>query len=234
MRTRRAWLAGAGAAVLVAVGMTGSVAEEVPSATAAPATGLSSGDSVAVQLTGFAPDSPVYGVQCDERVLATGDSAFCDSEHVAVLVPDATGAATGDVVVRAVDDFTSANGQGICDATAACVLAFQQPTEAGALATVAPISFGARTWSLVEAPSTSRTKKVELDVTVLARSRTVPTGTVQVLERGELVEEAVLDAAGQSQVVLPLRRGIHRLEVRYGGDRVFLPSAGDLRIRVAR
>ena len=66
---------------------------------------------------------------------------------------------------------------------------------------------------------------VKFTAVVLAGDGSVPTGSIEVLDRGRVVQTATLDARGRATVSLPsLTRGVHLLTARYGGSDSVLPS----------
>ncbi|MCL7365480.1 MULTISPECIES: enediyne antibiotic chromoprotein [Streptomyces] len=142
-RTVHALAAAAAGAALVIGGSSAAVAapSAAPAVSVSPATGLSDGDTVAVQITGFAPSTTVYAAEC--AVLADGVVA-CNVPDALVLTTDANGAASGDSFARATfqgTDLATGETHAVDCATVdgGC---FFNTTADGAAGPTTPISFG--------------------------------------------------------------------------------------------
>lgn len=222
---------GAGAALGPAQAKTFGTAEASPNAH------LMSNQEITVTLGGFPPNTAVYGVQCDQRVLTTGDTGYCDVSNVAVLQTDDNGAGTGTFTVHSGADYASANGQGVCDAQNSCDLAFstqgQQPEETQA---VAPIEFGAATTTNAGPAHRTATqgKALKLAVTVSSEAEGTPTGTVVVKDGSKTLATKPLSSEGTARVRVKLAPGKHKLKVRYSGDPSFTGSRDAVTVTVKR
>ena len=98
------------------VGSTATVPTTMPPpvklhhATATPVTGLTNGETVAIQWSDYTPKKTVNIVECASKT--TLDASLCDLKHGALLQPDPTGTGSGSIKV-----VEGAVGTGVCDAT---------------------------------------------------------------------------------------------------------------------
>lgn len=203
-------------------------------ASATPPDHLASGQVIEVTVGGFPANATVYGVQCDQRVVSTGDNAYCDTTNVAVVSTGADGSGTATSTVKAGEDFTAANGQGVCDATSSCQLAFQHTYGTDTTVAVTLMDFGTRTFTLAEvAGSRPRAgKSIGIDVLVLARSQDVPSGSVTLRDGKDELSTGEVPASGELTLQATLPRGRHLLKVVYGGDADFTASSDRVVVRV--
>lgn len=236
--------------VVLAVAGTALGASDAPAAagglggaTVTPDDHLSSGDLVTVTVTGFPADTPVVAVQCDQRVLTTADSGYCNTTILGVLVTgdDGTGSAVFPVTSGAL--YSSANAKGTCDAQHPCVIALQsQGSNAPVTAAVAGIWFGADSATVARPARRTVRAGQSAEVTVTAASAAVvdravdgaPTGMVVVREGHKRLGRAELSGSGDAVLEITLDRGRHRITARYGGDRNYLPSADHVTVVVRK
>jgi hypothetical protein len=110
--------------------------EAAPGVTVTPSSGLSNGDTVAVSLTGFSPNTDVFGGEC--AYLPSGQVA-CPAGDPVKLTTDADGAAsTSLTVVSTFDGFLldgTAVGTVDCH-TARCIIGTSDASGNGAEATI--------------------------------------------------------------------------------------------------
>ncbi|MGH9080276.1 MAG: neocarzinostatin apoprotein domain-containing protein [Acidimicrobiales bacterium] len=81
-------------------------------ASVTPATGLSDGETVTVQWSGYTPGGVVNVLQCSTVDLTSASSAGCDFSNAKILHPDPKG--NGSLTLEVV---TGIVGNGVCDAT---------------------------------------------------------------------------------------------------------------------
>ena len=203
-------------------------------ASATPSDHLVSGQVIEVTVGGFPANATVFGVQCDQRVVSTGDNSYCDTTNVAVVSTGVDGSGTATFTVKAGEDFASANGQGVCDATSPCQLAFKHNDGTDTTVALAPVAFGTRTYTLAEVadPRPRAGKPIGIDVLVLARSQDVPSGSVTVREGKDELATREVPASGELSLQATLPRGRHLLKVVYGGDADFTTSRDRVVVRV--
>lgn len=237
IRSRRMMAGAAAAAITTALlGFSAGSAEadNLGSATVTPADHLRDGDTVTVSFSGFPAESFVVAVQCDQRVLSSGDDTYCDAENFAYVVADENGAGTMEFTVHAGDGFTSANGEGVCDALNPCYVAVTTQGLPEATNAIAPLAFGSATTT--EAGPAKRTvkqgKQLKLAVTVGSDVEGVPTGSVVVKEGKKTVATTSLSDSGAAEFNLRLTPGKHTLKVRYTGDAAYLASADSVAVTV--
>lgn len=235
-RSRR--LAAGSATVALAAALLGwsaasAEADNLGTATVTPADHLRDGDTVSVSFSGFPADSFVVAVQCDQRVVS-GDNAYCDAENFAYTMADENGAGTMEFTVHAGEGFTSANGEGVCDALNPCYMAVTTQGLPEATNAIAPLTFGSATTT--EAGPAKRTvkqgKKLALAVTVGSEAEGVPTGSVIVKDGKKTVATKSLSDSGAAAFKLRLTPGKHTLKVRYSGDTAYLASTDSVAVTV--
>jgi dienelactone hydrolase len=126
------------AGTIVTVPTTAAPPVPVHHASATPTTGLTNGETVAVQWSGFTPNKTVNIVECSEP--RTLDATACDLKNAALLQPDPSGTGTGSIKIVA-----GSVGTGICDAThPQCVVIVNDGGALTAAASVRiPITFAA-------------------------------------------------------------------------------------------
>ena len=230
---------GLAAGVVIATALAGASwspaeAKATGTATVTPSDHLVDGESVDVALSGFPAGAMVVGVQCDERILSTGDNTYCNLGNIAFLTPDENGNATTTFTVNAGAGFTSANGTGVCDAQHPCVLAFSTQGQPEATNAVASIAFGSTTTT--DAGPAKRTvkagQKVKLAVTVGSEVEGMPTGSVVVKDGTTELAAKSLSDSGEVSFNLRLTPGQHKLKVRYTGDAAYLASSDAVAVTV--
>lgn len=228
-------LGAAGASIVSGISAPSAHAADViiGSATAAPNEFLESGDQITVSVSGFPANVMVFGVQCDQRVVTSGDNTYCDTTNVAVVMTDGTGSGSASFTVTAGDDFASANEKGVCNAKKPCEMAFQHAGETDTTVALASIYFGTETTTSVE---TSRAlykpgQTAYLRIAVTHEGDGVPTGTVIVRDNGRIVKTREITASGNLRVAVPIDKpGPHRLAARYAGDTAFVASGGQVKV----
>lgn len=209
-------------------------ARALGNATVTPADHLKHGDTVSVSFTDFPAGAVVVAVQCDERVVSSGDDAYCDSENFGFVVADENGAGTFDFTVHAGEGFASTNGEGVCDALHPCYLAVTTPGLPDPTNAIASLAFGSSTTT--EAGPAKRSvkqgKKLKLAVSVTSAAEGFPTGSVVVKDGKKTVATASLSDSGAAAFKLRLTPGKHKLKVRYTGDAAYLASSDTVAVTV--
>jgi dienelactone hydrolase len=106
-------------------------------ASVTPSHGLTNGEAVTVQWSGYTPGKVVNILECSHVDVSTGSSAGCTFANAGLLHPDPTG--TGRFTMHVV---TGTVGNGVCDSTHACSIAVNNASSLTASNTkILPITF---------------------------------------------------------------------------------------------
>jgi hypothetical protein len=232
--------------------------------TVTPNSNLASGQQVTVSISGYPPNTPVGLVECDERVVTTGNKGFCNSKNYSKLVTGASGAGSGTFTVYSGSNFTSDNGQGVCNKTNACYVvgdtytlpsndstvslgqvSFSGATVPGSGTSTSPT--GTTTTTTTPATNTAVVhvhpshatvragQRAQVEVTVWgAINVAAPTGSVTLLKGARTLASATLSPADTASLSAKLPAGRYRLTVRYSGDANYATASSVLSVTVRR
>ncbi len=215
-------------AVVAATTVAPAQASTFGTATATPDSHLKSGDAISISIADFPAGSTVVGVECDAKILASGDNGYCDVANVAVIpAVGADGKATTSFTVKAGADFASTNGKGVCDAQHPCYIALSTQGLPETTQAVLMLEFGSasKTDAGPAVLKVKAGKEVKLTVKVTSATAGVRTGTVTLTDGKKKLASKKLPASGKVVFSRKFAAGTHKLKVAYSGDASYLASS---------